>query len=79
MLKNLLVMYDYAKKSQNTPLQETFKILDSNDSALDHMIKSAPEKQVVAWLLKTATSVNNSWIAERLSMGLIIRNQDDWS
>ena len=50
-------------------LQETFKILEIDDSELDRLMKSAPEKQVVAWLLKTRTSVSNAWIAERLSMG----------
>jgi len=50
-------------------LQKVFKLLKINDAALDQMMKSDPKKQAAAWLLKTGTSVSNSWIAERLSMG----------
>jgi len=33
------------------------------------MRKSAPEKQVLAWVVRKRTCVSNRWIAEHLRMG----------
>lgn len=45
------------------------------------MRKSAPEKQVLAWLIRRKTCVSNAWIAERLHMGLAtnLARQIQWA
>jgi hypothetical protein len=36
---------------------------------MGRMPKGAPEKQAMAWLLRTRTVVSRRWEAERLAMG----------
>ena len=36
---------------------------------MGRMSKGAPEKQAMAWLLRTRTAVSRRWVAERLAMG----------
>jgi len=43
--------------------------LGVNRDDLPGMKKGAPEKAVVAWLIRSRTTVGNRWIAERLDMG----------
>lgn len=45
------------------------KNLGIEEAALADMRKNAPEKVVLAWLVKTRTHVPNIWIAKRLKMG----------
>ena len=37
--------------------------------SMGRMPKGAPEKQAMAWLLRTRTAVSRRWEAERLAMG----------
>lgn len=45
------------------------EILGIKESSLDDMRKSAPEKVIIAWLVRAKTHVLNKWIAQRLKMG----------
>ena len=44
-------------------------ILGLTDETLELLPKSAPEKVVLAWLVRGRTHVRNRWIADRLRMG----------
>jgi hypothetical protein len=50
-------------------LKECLKALNMTEDELCGMKNTQPEKQAVAWILKTKTTVTGVWLAERLSMG----------
>lgn len=50
-------------------LEEGLKRLAIEPAALNDMRKSAPEKQVLAWHLRSRTIMSNQWITERLHCG----------
>src|SRR4030042_1829387 len=50
-------------------MEKALKLFSIKRTDLQLMKKSDPKKQVIAWLLKTKTSVPNIWIAEQLHMG----------
>ena len=45
------------------------KALGMEAKGLQHLRKSAPAKQVLAWLIRKRTCVSNGWITEQLDMG----------
>ncbi|MEN7974136.1 MAG: hypothetical protein ABFR47_09925, partial [Verrucomicrobiota bacterium] len=50
-------------------LSEGLVLLGIEAESLAGMRKNAPEKQVLAWLLRSRTIVGNQWIAEHLNCG----------
>ena len=44
-------------------IRQGMELLGINAEELEHMRKSAPEKQVLAWLIRKRTCVSNRWIA----------------
>jgi len=50
-------------------LDEGLDLLAVEPSTLKDMRKNAPEKQVLAWLLRSRSIVSNQWITERLHCG----------
>ncbi len=50
-------------------LSDGLAVLGIESDALKDMRKNAPEKQVMAWLLRSRTIVSNQWITEHLYCG----------
>ncbi|MHC5036742.1 MAG: hypothetical protein ACYTHM_05465 [Planctomycetota bacterium] len=50
-------------------LSHGLMVLGVNPEDLPTLKLCAPEKAVIAWLIRTRTTVRNRWIAERLVMG----------
>ena len=50
-------------------LEKGQDLLGIEPSALEDMRKNAPEKQALAWLLRSRTIVGNRWISEQLHCG----------
>ena len=50
-------------------LKMGLKALEVTRKSMGRMSKGAPEKQAMAWLLRTRTAVSRRWVAERLAMG----------
>ncbi len=50
-------------------LQKALKELNLREDALLGMKANRPEKQAIAWLLNSSTTVTGVWLAERLKLG----------
>lgn len=50
-------------------VQEALELLGWSGEVLARTRKAAPEKEVVAWILRHKTTASASWIAQRLCMG----------
>lgn len=50
-------------------LSRGIRILGLTESSLEAMRKSAQEKQVLAWLLRSRTTVSNEWVSSHLLCG----------
>ena len=50
-------------------LRRGLEVLDLTEEELFDMKSASPQKQALAWLLKTHTSVTGVWVARRLRMG----------
>jgi putative transposase len=50
-------------------IQKALEVLEWDEEGLLEAQSVQPEKQAVAWLVKTQTAVSGAWIAERLQMG----------
>jgi REP element-mobilizing transposase RayT len=57
------------EKEAERLLAKALKALNCNEGDLLSMKQNQPEKQAVAWLLKSHTTVTVIWIAQRLQMG----------
>ena len=63
-VKKVFKGQDIGKDNKNA-----LKILKFHESDLEKTKKNDPQKQVIAWLVKTRTMVQNQWVANRLLMG----------
>jgi hypothetical protein len=54
-------------------LQKGLKALKLGEQDLQSGTKGMPEKQVLAWWLRTSTTVNRKWISDHLRMGDLSR------
>lgn len=57
------------KREAEQLLADGLATLQLSPQDLSNMRKSAPEKQALAWLVRTRTCVSNAWISDQLHMG----------
>lgn len=50
-------------------MEKGLKVFGVSDTSLEAMPKSAIEKQVLAWLIRTRTTVSNEWVSDHLVCG----------
>ena len=62
-------MKGHDEKMAEFLVKEGMKVLGLSDKDLERQRKGSPEKICLAWLVRKNTSVQNGWIANRLSMG----------
>ncbi len=60
---------DHGPAEAERLIQNALEALEWNEEGLLAAKSVQPEKQAIAWLIKTHTAVSGIWIAERLRMG----------
>jgi len=60
---------DHGRQAAETLLQKSSKVLGIDLANLPTKTKGEREKYLLAWVLRTRTTVSRQWIAERLQMG----------
>jgi putative transposase len=64
-----LLKQDHTEEVAKEYIKKALNVLNLDASELEKRRKSDSHKQVIAWFLKTSTTVKNQWIADNLHMG----------
>jgi hypothetical protein len=67
--RGLTPFQEHTQEAAKRSLEQCLNVLDLTEEELKNLKPVDPRKQLIAWKLKTTTSVTGVWICKQIDMG----------